>query len=74
MPQVPVVYYIAPQMWVWWSNRRDIARIVEITDKLLAVFPEEARYFRAQGAKLAGWASWLTGCRTPLAAKKLVRA
>jgi len=48
MPQVPMVYY-APQMWVWWSNRRDIARIVEITDKLLAVFPEEARYFRAQG-------------------------
>ena len=53
MPQVPVVYYIAPQMWVWWSNRRDIARIVDITDKLLAIFPEEARYFRAQGAKVS---------------------
>ena len=34
MPQVPVVYYIAPQMWVWWSNQRDTARIVEIADKL----------------------------------------
>lgn len=53
MPQVPVVYYIAPQMWVWWSNRGDIARIVDITDKLLAIFPEEARYFRAQGAKVS---------------------
>lgn len=53
MPQVPVVYYIAPQMWVWWSDRRDIARIVDITDKLLAVFPEEARYFRDQGAKVS---------------------
>ena len=53
MPQVPVVYYIAPQMWVWWSNRRDIARIVDITDKLLAIFPEEARYFRDQGAKVS---------------------
>lgn len=53
MPQVPVVYYIAPQMWVWWSNRGDIARIVDITDKVLAIFPEEARYFRAQGAKVS---------------------
>lgn len=53
MPQVPVVYYIAPQMWVWWSNRRDIARIVDITDKVLAIFPEEARYFRSQGAKVS---------------------
>ena len=53
MPQVPIVYYIAPQMWVWWSNRRDIARIVDITDKVLAIFPEEARYFRAQGAKVS---------------------
>ncbi len=53
MPQVPVVYYIAPQMWVWWSNRGDIARIVDITDKVLAIFPEEARYFRSQGAKVS---------------------
>ncbi len=53
MPQVPVVYYIAPQMWVWWSNQRDTARIVEITDKLLAIFPEEARYFQNKGAKVS---------------------
>lgn len=53
MPQVPVVYYIAPQMWVWWSNQRDTARIVDITDKLLAIFPEEARYFQNKGAKVS---------------------
>jgi lipid-A-disaccharide synthase len=52
MPQVPVVYYIAPQMWVWWSSPRDTARIVGITDKLLAIFPEEARYFRDKGSKV----------------------
>lgn len=52
MPQVPIVYYIAPQMWVWWSNQRDIARLVDITDKLLAIFPAEARYFRERGAKV----------------------
>lgn len=50
MPKVPIAYYIAPQMWVWWANERDTTRIVEITDKLLAIFPEEARYFQAKGA------------------------
>lgn len=52
-PQVPIVYYIAPQMWVWWSNQRDIARIVEITDKILAIFPKEALYFENQGAQVS---------------------
>ena len=53
MPEVPVVYYIAPQMWVWWPNVRDVAQIVSMTDKLLAIFPEEARYFRDKGAKVS---------------------
>ncbi len=53
MPKVPIAYYIAPQMWVWWANKRDTTRIVEITDKLLAIFPEEARYFQAKGAAVS---------------------
>ena len=52
LPQVPLVYYIAPQMWVWWSTPRDTTRIVDMTDKLLAIFPEEARYFREKGAQV----------------------
>lgn len=53
MPKAPIVYFIAPQMWVWWSNKRDTARIVEITDKVLAIFPAEARYFKDQGASVS---------------------
>ena len=53
MPKVPIVYFIAPQMWVWWSNKRDTARIVEITDKVLAIFPAEARYFKDKGASVS---------------------
>lgn len=53
MPQVPIVYYIAPQMWVWWSNQRDIKRLVEITDRILAIFPQEARFFQSRGAKVS---------------------
>jgi len=52
-PHLPIVYYIAPQMWVWWSNQRDTARLITIADKLLAIFPEEARYFQNQGAQVS---------------------
>ncbi|MBE9052678.1 lipid-A-disaccharide synthase [Nostocales cyanobacterium LEGE 11386] len=53
LPQVPVVYYIAPQEWVWSISLRNTARIVSFTDKLLAIFPEEARYFRQNGAQVS---------------------
>jgi lipid-A-disaccharide synthase len=52
-PDVPVVYYIAPQEWVWTVNLRNTSRIVRFTDKLLAIFPEEARYYRENGANVS---------------------
>jgi lipid-A-disaccharide synthase len=54
LPQVPVVYYIAPQVWVWSVTARATTRIIEISNKLLAIFPEEARYFEKRAQKLAG--------------------
>lgn len=56
LPEVPVVYYIAPQDWVWSASAlvpRDTMTIVGMTDKLLAVFPEEARYFEKKGASVS---------------------
>lgn len=52
LPQVPVIYYIAPQEWVWSLSHRNTDRIVQMTDKLLAIFPEEARYFEKKGASV----------------------
>jgi lipid-A-disaccharide synthase len=52
LPDVPVVYYIAPQEWAWSLSLRRTNRIVGFTDKLLAIFPQEARYFREKGAKV----------------------
>lgn len=49
-PQVPIVYYIAPQEWVWSMNDKNTHQIVDVTDRLLAIFPEEARYYEKQGA------------------------
>ena len=59
-PEAPMVYYIAPHQWVWgaiapqthwWGaiTARDTRRILNVSDRLLAIFPEEARYYQAQG-------------------------
>lgn len=52
LPQVPIVYYIAPQNWVWSPSNRTTKQVVQISDLLLAIFPEEARYFSAHGANV----------------------
>ncbi len=50
LPQVPVVYYIAPQDWIWSVNPHNTTQIVSHIDRLLAIFPGEAEYFRNKGA------------------------
>ncbi|MGB5768335.1 MAG: lipid-A-disaccharide synthase [Crocosphaera sp.] len=52
LPQVPIIYYIAPQSWVWTPNNKPIEQFTEITDVLLAIFPEEARFFAEKGIKV----------------------
>lgn len=54
MPQVPTVYYIAPQVWIASIGDGDTQQIINISDKILAIFPEEARYFQNKGAN-ATW-------------------
>jgi lipid-A-disaccharide synthase len=49
-PRVPVVYYIAPQQWVWAFSQKDTKQIVANSDRMLAIFQDEADYFRRFGA------------------------
>jgi lipid-A-disaccharide synthase len=57
-PQVPVIYYISPQEWVWgdrwtWGVKLFKSdRIIQATDRILAIFPEEANYYRRKGGKV----------------------
>ena len=46
-PQVPVVYYIAPQDWAV-PMLNNVPKIAKVVDKLLAIFPAEADYFRSK--------------------------
>jgi len=44
---VPVLYYIAPQLWAWGASR--IYKLRHRVDKLAVILPFEEAYFRDQG-------------------------
>jgi lipid-A-disaccharide synthase len=46
----PIIYYIAPQEYVWAFSKRTTRQIVDFTDKILAIFPQEAKYYAEHGA------------------------
>jgi lipid-A-disaccharide synthase len=52
LPQVPMVYYIAPQEWVWSLSQHNTRQILHISDRLLAIFPAEAAYYQERGGKV----------------------
>ena len=45
---IPVLYYIAPQVWAWKPGRA--ARLAEFVDRLAVILPFEAKIFEAAGA------------------------
>lgn len=49
LPQLPIIYYIAPQSWVWSPFPSNTQTIADLSDRLLAIFPEEARFFAEKG-------------------------
>lgn len=71
LPQIPVVYYIAPQLWVWSLQRQDTKTVVKICDKLLAVFPAEAKYYEKHGANVS-WVGHPLVDRMPTVASRSV--
>lgn len=52
LTNVPVVYYIAPQVWVWTLSDRNTQQIIKNSDLILAIFPEEARFFSEKEVKV----------------------
>ena len=45
---IPVLYYIAPQVWAWRPGRA--TRLAEYTDRLAVILPFEQEIFEAAGA------------------------
>ena len=44
---IPVVYYVPPKLWVWGKWR--MAALRRSVDMVLAIFPFEEKFFRAEG-------------------------
>ncbi len=51
-PSVPITYYIAPQEWAFRLGEGGTTRLIGFTDRILAIFPEEARFYAARGARV----------------------
>lgn len=47
---VPLLYYIAPQIWAWGSYR--IHKLRNRCDRVAAILPFEEKYFRDQGVEV----------------------
>jgi len=50
LPKVPITYYIAPQEWAFSLGEGGTTRLISFSDRILAIFPEEARFYRQRGA------------------------
>ena len=44
---VPVIYFVSPQLWAW--KRRRLRWVQQRVDRMMVIFPFEARFYRARG-------------------------
>jgi lipid-A-disaccharide synthase len=51
-PAVPITYYIAPQEWAFRLGEGGTTRLIGFTDRILAIFPEEASFYASRGARV----------------------
>jgi lipid-A-disaccharide synthase len=47
---VPILYYVAPQVWAWRTGR--IRRLAQRVDRMAVIFPFEVDAFRARGVRV----------------------
>ncbi|HDP16411.1 MAG TPA: lipid-A-disaccharide synthase [Candidatus Omnitrophica bacterium] len=48
---IPIVYYISPQIWAWGQNR--IADIKKLVDKMVVIFGFEEELYKQAGVKVS---------------------
>ncbi|MFM9073119.1 MAG: lipid-A-disaccharide synthase, partial [Cyanobium sp.] len=49
-PSVPISYYIAPQEWAFRLGDGGTTRLIGFSDRILAIFPQEATFYASHGA------------------------
>ena len=51
-PNIPIIYYIAPQEWAWRLGDTGTTDLISFTDKILAIFEEEANFYSNKGGNV----------------------
>ena len=51
-PNIPIIYYIAPQEWAWRLGDSGTTDLINFTDKILAIFEEEAVFYSNKGGNV----------------------
>ncbi len=51
-PNIPIIYYIAPQEWAWRLGDSGTTDLIGFTDKILAIFEEEAKFYSEKGGNV----------------------
>ena len=52
---MPIYYYIAPQEWAWRVGNNSTTDLIGFSDKIFAIFQQEANFYRKRGGKV----SWI---------------
>ena len=51
-PNIPIIYYIAPQEWAWRLGDSGTTDLIDFSDKILAIFEEEAKFYSNKGGNV----------------------
>ena len=51
-PNIPVIYYIAPQEWAWRLGDSGTTDLIDFSDQILAIFEEEANFYSNKGGNV----------------------
>ena len=51
-PNIPIIYYIAPQEWAWRLGDSGTTDLISFTNKILAIFEEEAKFYSNKGGNV----------------------
>ena len=52
IPNLPIIYYIAPQEWAWRLGESGSTDLIRFTNKILAIFKQEADFYESRGGKV----------------------
>ena len=50
---IPIYYYIAPQEWAWRVGNNSTTDLIKFSDKIFAIFKEEARFYKRRGGNVS---------------------